>query len=307
MFSKIMVGVDETPQSRDAAALGEALCRATDADLLLVAAYQDPLLPFPLTFARDVHRARDARATLATARSTWAPSGHTLAVPDFSPARALRRVARDEHVDLLVLGSARDTEPGRVHAGRTGRQVLHDAAGAVVLAVAGRREHEPRLTRIVVGVDESPESADAFETARALARGAGGELVAVGVVDDRLPVDSVPFGEIVELSRWDEIIAERRAHVEALLEERIGADERVTRDVRVGDPVGELAEAARGADLLVVGSRRWGALDRVVIGSTAEELCRRGPCSVMVVPRPAHGSPEDERHAVGSSGRAGGR
>ena len=117
MLPRILVGVDESPHARDAAALGEALCRACDGDLLLVAAYQDPLLPFPPTFASDVHRVRDARAALAAVRSTWAPSAHTVAVPDFSPARALRRVAHDEHADLVIVGSARDTDAGSAHIG----------------------------------------------------------------------------------------------------------------------------------------------------------------------------------------------
>jgi hypothetical protein len=37
----------------------------------------------------------------------------------------------------------------------------------------------------------------------------------------------------------------------------------------------------------VIGSRRWGAFERVVVGSTAEELLRRTPCSLLLVPRPA--------------------
>ena len=44
--------------------------------------------------------------------------------------------------------------------------------------------------------------------------------------------------------------------------------------------------AAAGADLLVIGSRRWGPLSRLVVGSTGEELVRESPCSLLLVPRP---------------------
>jgi hypothetical protein len=35
----------------------------------------------------------------------------------------------------------------------------------------------------------------------------------------------------------------------------------------------------------VLGSRHWGTSGRIVIGSTAEDLCREAPCSFLVVPR----------------------
>ena len=42
----IVAGVDAGPHSRDAASLAQALATACSAGLLLVATYQDPLLPF---------------------------------------------------------------------------------------------------------------------------------------------------------------------------------------------------------------------------------------------------------------------
>ena len=55
----------------------------------------------------------------------------------------------------------------------------------------------------------------------------------------------------------------------------------------MGDPAQELAHVAQEADLLVVGSRRWGPLSRLGVGSTGEELMRETPCSLLLVPRPA--------------------
>jgi nucleotide-binding universal stress UspA family protein len=108
----------------------------------------------------------------------------------------------------------------------------------------------------------------------------------VGVVEDRLPTTMMPLGAPIELSQWDRVIAERRGYVEQFVADASAAGRRDT-EVRVGYPPDELAEAARAADLLVVGSRRWGAFERIVVGSTAEELLRRTPCSLLLVPRPA--------------------
>jgi nucleotide-binding universal stress UspA family protein len=55
-----------------------------------------------------------------------------------------------------------------------------------------------------------------------------------------------------------------------------------------GDPVKKLIEAAEvGVDLLVLGSRGFGPVLRLLIGSVSSRVIRGAPCPVMVVPRPA--------------------
>ncbi|HSS43092.1 MAG TPA: universal stress protein [Solirubrobacterales bacterium] len=41
-----------------------------------------------------------------------------------------------------------------------------------------------------------------------------------------------------------------------------------------------------GADLLVAGSRNYGPVRRVLLGSVSTQLMHRAPCPVLVVPRP---------------------
>lgn len=112
-------------------------------------------------------------------------------------------------------------------------------------------------------------------------------MLAVAVADDVLPLEASPFGVIIELPQWDEIVELRRRHLAAYLDETLSGRDRISHEVRTGEPATELYDAATGADLLVVGSRRWGSFERVMVGSTAEELCAGAPCSVLVVPRPA--------------------
>jgi nucleotide-binding universal stress UspA family protein len=288
MFNKLQAGVDESSRSCDAAALAQVLAGALRSDLLLVSAYQDPLLPFPLTISRDAHPGRDARRRLAAVRASCAPIGHTVAVPDFSPARALRRTARDRGADLLVLGSGRHVPAGHAGAGRMGCQVLHDAPCAVAFASVGLHEFETRVRRIVVGVDEGAESRVALGLAAGLGRAAGAAVEAVAVADDRLHVHGWGAGVVSRLVDWDDVVELRRQRLVARLGEIVGAaGADVSGDVRVGDPASELCDCARGADLLVVGSRGWGALDRIAVGSTAEVLSHDTPCSLLVVPRPS--------------------
>jgi nucleotide-binding universal stress UspA family protein len=37
---------------------------------------------------------------------------------------------------------------------------------------------------------------------------------------------------------------------------------------------------------VIIGSRHWGPLERLLIGSRSEELLRDAPCSLLLVPRP---------------------
>lgn len=300
MLRKVLVGVDGTPAGRDAVALSRALAAADDPDVVLVGAYTDPLLPFPPGLRRDLQLGREVERLLLETRRELAPSARTHVRADLSPGRALCHEIAGEHADLLVVGSSRRVGAGRAGVGRTGRQVLHDAACAVALAahgIAGENGAQPfALRRIIVGVDRSPEARAALGVARGLAAGADARLTAVAVVDDRLPATVAPAGMAMELVQWDDLVAANRKQSEALLAELARDAPGLETELRVGDPGEELAAAAEDADLLVIGSRRWGPLSHLVVGSTGEELVREAPCSLLLVPRPAEEAAERSAH-----------
>ncbi|MGN6188562.1 MAG: universal stress protein, partial [Conexibacter sp.] len=151
---------------------------------------------------------------------------------------------------------------------------------------------------IVVGVDRSPAAAAARARAHARAGARGAALPAGGVVDDRLPATVAPAGMAIELVQWDELVGAHREQSERLLAELGERMPGLATELRVGDPADELASAAAGADLLVVGSRRWGPFSRLVVGSTGEELMREAPCSLLLVPRPAEREASADAAAV---------
>jgi nucleotide-binding universal stress UspA family protein len=206
--------------------------------------------------------------------------------------RALERVVEREHRDLLVVGSSRHAPAGRVRIGSRTRQLLYDAPCAVAVAPRGLGDQPPpRLTRIGVAYDGQPESAAALSFAGALATRAGAKLWVRGVVDDRLPTLgwSNPAEDEV-LAMWEELL---EPQVQALREDArratvaTGVDAEV--DVQRGRPADPLLELSEQVDLLVIGSRRWGGVARVLLGSTGEALMHDASCSVLAVPRPEHG------------------
>jgi nucleotide-binding universal stress UspA family protein len=306
MLTRIIAAVDGEPGGRDAAALANALAAQTDADLLLAAVYPEPLLPFPLSLGRDGPRLGDeANRMLQDARREHAPQSRTCAIPDISAARALRHLAEREHADLLVLGSSHRAPEHHARGGRTARQTLHDAPCAVAIAASGLAQ-TPRLARIVTGYDGSPESSAALQLAAQIATRAGATLEAIAVADETLPPMVAPVGAAGVLTHWDEIVELKRQRAQRLAREAetaCAACDGATGTHRVGDPAVELANAAQGADLLVLGSRHWGRLERIALGSTGEELLHEAPCSLLFVPRPAEveTSVEEARNAVGAT------
>lgn len=145
---------------------------------------------------------------------------------------------------------------------------------------------------VVVGVDGSPSSLDAVETAahEAALRGVALRLVhAFGRPTPHVPRGGPPWDRaeagVRELVDGTLTEAERRAR-------RTGPGVEIARDVAVGDPSEVLVIASRTASLAVVGSHGHNAVGRLLLGSTAGQLAAHGRCPVLVVRgRPAPGGP----------------
>jgi nucleotide-binding universal stress UspA family protein len=58
---------------------------------------------------------------------------------------------------------------------------------------------------------------------------------------------------------------------------------RVKTEVRIGRPLRELLDASRNADVLVVGARGIGAVERFLLGSVAEGAVTHAAVPVLVV------------------------
>ncbi|KUN80601.1 hypothetical protein AQJ66_26010 [Streptomyces bungoensis] len=133
---------------------------------------------------------------------------------------------------------------------------------------------------IVVGVDGSAASEDALRWA---ARQAGLTGAGLRVVTAwRLPV---MYGYPPDYSGAG-YQDRARAALDAAIGRVLGPAPRPSVDARVeeGHPAQVLLAAARGADLLVVGSRGHGAFTGMLLGSTARHCVDHAPCPVLVVP-----------------------
>ena len=288
-IARIAAGVDGYREGRDAATLASMIARAAGAELMLVAVHPDPMVVLPAEIGWTGMR-KEAERFLRETRDAVAPGARIVVETDWSVPRALERVVQREHRDLLVVGSTRRGPEGRVRIGTRTRQLLSQGRCALAVAPRGLSEQPARrLTRIGVGYDGAPESETALALAGSLALGATATLRVRGVVDDSVPM--VGWQSAVReqvLAMWDELL---EPQVAALLERAQSASEATGAelaevDVRRGRPADALVELCEQVDLLVIGSRRWGAIARVLLGGTGEALMQGASAAVLVVPRP---------------------
>ena len=291
MFTTIVSGSDGQ-RGRGAASLAAVIASATNARLLLVGVAWEPPLPHHGSHHEQLLAAMEE--DLRSVRDELAPGATTRAEFDISPTRALRRIARDEHADLIVVGSHHHGPLHRLTSPDRAMQVLHGAPCAVALAPDDLPPCRA-LTRLGVGVDESPESVAAIELALALARPIGAEVHLLAVASDVYAgsPNLVAGAEYLDTYRevLDVRVAAARSMIDGALKRCTGAT--VHGDVRVGDPASALVALSADCDLLVLGSRRWGALRRLAVGSTSEHVIHHAACPVLVPPRGAANEHDD--------------
>ena len=134
--------------------------------------------------------------------------------------------------------------------------------------------------RIVVGVDGSPSSMTALRWAILQAELTGCEVEAV--TSWRLP-SRYGFAAVTDRATDFEGDA-RKVLADALNEvSSVEPDVLIRSSVVEGHPAEVLVRAARGADMLVVGSRGHGGFPGAMLGSVSQYCVHHAPCPVLVI------------------------
>jgi len=201
-------------------------------------------------------------------------------------------LAAAQGADLLVVGARGLGGFRGLLLGSVSQQCLHHALGpiAIVRSTDGAPEgtaDAPGATaeRIVVGVDGSDSSRAAARWARTegALRGATVEAVHAwdvpliyGPVGVGLPYDTNAL-ESAARELLDEVVDGAVADAEA-------SQVTVERTVTPGGPASSVLDAAKSADLVVVGRRGVGGFQRLLLGSVSEHVALHAPCPVVVMP-----------------------
>jgi nucleotide-binding universal stress UspA family protein len=291
VYSKIIVGYDGSDQALDALALGEQLSESAGGELILAhVALMNPLMRGGVDELKLENESEFAHRAEAAAGAAGARV-HT--VESTSPGRGLHQLAEEIGADLVVVGSTQHGKVGQTLVGNVAAALLHGASCAVAVAPTGYRERANKsISTIVVGYDGLPESELALRPAFELARATGAAVELVAVVDTP-PIMAGKGGGAIERRALRDAIQEEMS--QRLQAARTSLPHDIEVELRLIDgraPEVLAEQAQRPGVILVTGSRGYGPVRRVLLGSVARALVDRAPAPVIVHPRGAEDTTE---------------
>jgi nucleotide-binding universal stress UspA family protein len=291
MAKPILVGYDPRALDRAPVQFGVEVARLTGAPLVVVSVEVGHLLHSPEHLDEDL--LADCSQPVKEMAAELTAAGTAVdcrKIQGTSAAGALHRAAEEEEAGLLVVGSSRRSEVGRVVAGSTAQRLLHGSPCPVAVApLSWSGQGAPKS--IGVAYVDSDDGREALRGGHALARRIGATLRVVTVVPHReryhLETDP-PIAPVVDKREVVDIEGEHRIEAEKQLRARVAelaGDVPVEAEALVGDPAEVLVDFSKGVDLLVCGSRGYGPARAVLLGSVSRDVMDEARCPVIVLPR----------------------
>jgi|SRR6188472_4435627 len=278
---RLLVGYDGSDGGKDALELTRVLAEATGASVLVAAVLPYGPLPIPYELLEE-EEAERAQPLFEEARGLLGDlEVETRAFGGGTPAGVVNDLAEREGAETIVVGSPHRGPIGRALIGSVADGLLHGAPCEVTVAPRGYagEEHGPFRT-IAVAYDDTAEAKAALRRAEEIALACRATIVVFTV---SAPAAIVPgaSGYVPAAAPQAGAIVTRTVKA---VDERLAATGRAL----AGVPAAVISEACEevGADLLVAGSRGYGPVLRVLLGSVSTQLVHRAPCPVLVVPRP---------------------
>ena len=236
MFHKVIVGFDGSEHARDALALGVVLT-APGGELIVCCVHHFKTLSAHLDPAEPHldHAAAERCAEEATGLVSSVAVKPVL-IAGAGTAIALQHTAKQQHADLIVLGSSDRGALGRVFVGSVTQETLHEVSCPVAIAPVGFQRHptDARVACVAVGHDVVEPTPEALSVGVALCEQTGAKLLLVAVAEDAAVADparaTMSYAAITEarLHAAEQVLAEALTS----LPETISA----TSEVRDGDP-----------------------------------------------------------------------
>ena len=138
------------------------------------------------------------------------------------------------------------------------------------------------IKRIVVAVDTSDYSEMVVARASAIAIAFSAEIHVISIVGlPKLIASEADIG-IQDVRLCEK---EFQEHQKRLIDEYLkGRDLHIESRVLHGDPSGKILSYANeiGADLIVMGSKAYGKVHRLLLGGVSEDVVRNAKCPVMI-------------------------
>jgi len=206
----------------------------------------------------------------------------TIMVDHGSPHAELLKAAEQWNASLIVLGSHGMTSTTGIFLGSVGHKIIQCAHSTVLVArpsnreggiVAGTDFSDPALPAISAAIDEASRTKRPLTIVHSLELGFS--MASPG---------AIALGELPPIVSGEDFAAMQHNARERLLEALRSFEADAEALVTTGPAGLALITAAkeRNANLLVVGTTGLTGLSRILLGSVAEEVASKAPCSVLI-------------------------
>lgn len=280
----IVVGVDGSEHSKEALRWAAREAELRREHLVAVLGWgpflvEHPPSPNSLPFVDHAEASRALEEVVRGVLGSEVSDRAELHVVTDGPAHALLAHARE--ASALVVGARGRGGFASLLLGSVSQACLHHAPCPVVV-VHGDELPSTAAPRIVVGIDGSSTSDAALRWAveEAQLRGATIDAVHVWHMPYLVPY---PYSGVDQINPLSFETLGQRLLDDAVL--RVApAAEGIEKVLVSGGAAGRLVETAKGADLLVVGTRALGPMGRFFLGSVSSQVALHAPCSIVVIP-----------------------
>jgi nucleotide-binding universal stress UspA family protein len=281
--ANILVPVDLSPASVLAVNHGVQLARRLGASLTLLHVVElPPQSKHPLEIRAARLQWEQAERMLPRLLSTedWDDLNVKVELRTGAAVEEIASVAAELQASIIVMGKHGRGLWERWMVGSVSEATLRKA-GSPILIVHGDAGPRPP-ERILFATDLGAPEDGGLRAALEFARGTQASLVLFHMVDASFTVM-----EGMAASAEDAAVEKARASLDGLATEcasrQVHADVVVVEGASAATSILMAAEKS-GADLIVIGIRKKGAIARAVLGSTAEKLIREAQIPVLAVP-----------------------
>jgi nucleotide-binding universal stress UspA family protein len=274
-IKRILVPTDGSASSIMAEETAAQIAKKTQATVTILQVMQELKLssPLPPNVEEELSSRveQEAEKIISEARALFAEEGITVdtkIIRRDNPADIVLELSSNH--DLVVMGTRGESEKDPFALGSVAKNVVrHTMCPTIIVKeVSG-------LSNMLVGIDGSEHSMKTFEYAIRLAENMGSKITLVYVLERRIhTVSSEAANEVGHQTLAKALNSVKKGELEVEKKLEFGVP---------SDVIVELAETGKH-DLIVLGSRGFGAVRRFLLGSVSDDVCMKARCSVLIVP-----------------------
>ncbi len=292
MFERILFPTDFSVYANGVTACIPSLITAGVKEVVLLHVIRSKDVPLPETYNLESYKLIRWGVEEKLNLLSMMIEGHGLRVRSRieygSPVAEIVRVAQDEHVGMIVVGSQGTTLAQELMIGSTAFEVIRRSPVPVLLEKAEVVREEGHIRcrwtcaemfrRVLLPTDFSVYADNAYKTIETLLAAGTREVVLLHVQDDRI-MKHRPQEQLAEFDQEDRSRLEERCNHLADL----GMKARFI--LRYGNPAQETLKVAdeSKAGVIVIGSQGRSAIRELISGSTLESVVRLAKQPVLII------------------------